>query len=333
MAELTGADAVRQYILQADKSCFEIFLQNSNSKTPVFRYKGQQAKDAAEAFSKWATIFTSGGQNYEPYRIVVSTGIDSSADENKDKQYADKRWQSTSTTFVLNAVAGMGAPQRGQNGEIVYVMPGQQAAPSSPGVDLTKYVAKEEMAAAIAHATLNMQMQMRLDQLEAENMRLYKELRDYDYDDDDEEDSAKQILGIWTPDKANEVISGVRKAAVDIISAVQNKPEPRKLNQVAGPQDTAQQKAVTIPAGAVPGTYPPYVDTPWDQPTLDLIVADQNIKIPKIVKYLFQYDAHIGDDLLKLAYIATYKEKTYNNAIAQLREEIVPQSFYDEVMK
>jgi hypothetical protein len=320
MAELTGAAAVEKYILQSDRCCFEIYRKNDNSKQAVYNYKGQTAKDAAESFAQWAEIFS---ESIEPYRIVVSDGIDENDHETlPGAKKMRKRYSQMSTTFVLNSIGipSMGAPRKGENGEVIYYMP-QQNQPQREGVDLTKYVAKAEMEAAISHAILNAQTQERLRQLEAENLQLHRELREaYEDDEDDEELSGEnKVLEVWTPEGIEKLLKTGKETFLEIKGNMSEK-SPAKLNQVAGePAAKLNPVADAIPAGAIPGKYPAYI--PYTAENSALLQADQQLKINDALARLYPKDNHIGDDLQIIAYIAENKPNRFNGVIASLREE------------
>lgn len=336
MAELTGADAVREYITLADRPCFEIYRANDNSKQPVFRYKGQRGVDASNEFDKWAAIYNSGGNNYETYRIVVSKGIDETMDpaDNTSKGNAGsiKKHSSMSTTFVLNSIGGMGAPTRDKDGSVIYyVPPGQQPAPK---MDLTGYVAKADMEAAIANAIKHSQqdyelklMNMRLTELEAENLMLRRDIADYDEDEEEEDDekmgAEKALTEIWTPAAIKDVMNTGKGIYLDIKGAnstmTGTNNAPVKLNAVAG-EPAVKPQNVAIPPGAAPGSFPPYVER--TEANKEQVHQDQSIKINEAVAQLYQnYDAWLGDDLMTILTIAKNKPNRFKGVIESLREE------------
>jgi hypothetical protein len=329
MIELTGAEAVKNYIKQSDRKVFEIYKENDNVANghPVYEFEGQSAEKAAEAFAQWASIFHGQGLNYQPYKIVLSNGVDKNAAD-PAKARLDKRYSTMTASFVLNSqMINNNIRRDPATGDIVYLAGAPQAQPTAPAVDMSKYVAKADMEAAIAHAILNAQTEERMRQLEAENLDLYKQLRDiYEEDEDideeeDEEDGIGAVMKIWTPDKVKEILGVVKDGYLEIKGAhsgIQGGGE--KLNAVAGPGEVEQQsEVVTIPAGAEPGTFPGYVTPTADNK--DLIHKDQQIKMNQALARIYAKDLHIGDDLLIIAMIAEKKPNRFKGLIESLREE------------
>jgi hypothetical protein len=334
MVELIGADSVIAWINQSHKPCIKIWrVSDGGNSPPVFSFKGQDETKAAEAFAEWAKIMASNPNNSTAYRLYVSDDLIVDEDNlqgkggitsETGKKLNRMRGGAMATTFALNSQVLNGEVRRDPSGNITYIQPAPIGQPANPvpSVDLTKYVAKEEMNAAVAHAILNAQMQQRLNELEAENIELHRTIRELEDMLDEEEEAIgeeKSIMEIWTPEAVQNLIGTAKETFLDIKGSRSNSVH-QPLNAVAGqPEVEAQPKVVTIPAGAEPGTYPPYVT-----PTVEnaaLMQADQQKKLQDAIARLYAKDVHIGDDLQIIAGIAENKPNRFRGLLESLREE------------